>query len=304
MPKFTVHLIAALALAGVSLGECSHVSAQTQPADSRPEPITESEPLPIPGDGNSGGGNLEGTTSPSPVTNESYPTSSPTHSDNGGFVDSSHGGQYGYGPGYMPNGGTPIRHKEWYGYENQGPWQRVIRRPIYRVPVSYARYWPSSYYTGGYNPAARYAAPMPMVYQPTDTTQLGFTYQRVPQWQPRQNAIPGAPWPPNWHYTIPVRYGVYEYPNAMAAQGQYAGNVVGTPVASYPMESGVSQYPHQPTYGTPHQPQYNSQPQYHSQPAPPAVIHPPQPVPTPSVQNSATPLAPAPATLPTLPPVE
>ncbi len=196
MPKITVHLALALAMAGVSLGEAIPVNAQDSDVgevtitDSRPEPITESEPLPIPG---------EGTAEQSPAGMADYAP----------YALANYGGQ---GSPPMPGGGTPIHDKHWYGYVNQGPWMRPIRRPLYRVPVQYARYWPSSYYTGGYSPAARYAQPLPMVYQPTDTTQLGFYHQRVPQWQPRPDAIPGPPWPPAWHYAIPVRYGTYRYP--------------------------------------------------------------------------------------------
>ncbi|MCA9071855.1 MAG: hypothetical protein KDA84_23165, partial [Planctomycetaceae bacterium] len=59
MPKFSVKLVAALALAGLSLGNHSPVSAQDEAGevtitDSQPEAITESEQLPIPGDGSSG----------------------------------------------------------------------------------------------------------------------------------------------------------------------------------------------------------------------------------------------------------
>jgi hypothetical protein len=192
MPKFSVQLLAALALAGVSLGDFSSAPAQ-EPAAPTPsiinpqsEPITEAESLPIPGEPAASNG--DGS------SNDAAASEGTVWSD-----------QAGWGHPMLPAGGTPIRQsKHWYGYENEGPWLRPIRSPIYRVPVQYARYWPTSYYTGAYDPQAQYAQPMPVVYQPTDTTQLGFTYQRVPQWQPRPNAIPGAPWPPYWHYVIPV----------------------------------------------------------------------------------------------------
>ena len=201
MPKLPVKLTLALALAGVGVGDAIPLNAQDQEpgevtiTDSRPEPITESEPLPIPGEGASEEAGSQGNYSPYSLAN--YGNSAKP---------------------YMPNGGTPIQKKDWYGYQNNGPWMRPIRRPLYRVPVQYARYWPSSYYTGGYSPLAKYAQPLPMVYQPTDTTQLGFYHQRVPTWQPRPNAIPGPPWPPAWHYAIPVRYGTYRHP-----QGQRPG---------------------------------------------------------------------------------
>jgi len=190
MPKLSVQLVTALALAGLSLGNSS---APAEPpgivtiADTQPEPITEAEDLPAPGEEpGSADSETDGTETVIPY-------------------------QTAFAAPYLPAGGRPVRWDEdWYGYQNQGPWMRPIRRPIYRVPVQYARYWPTSYYTGRNNPRARYARPLPMVYQPTDTTQLGFYHQRVPQWQPRPGAIPGAPWPPNWHYTIPTRYGAYD----------------------------------------------------------------------------------------------
>jgi hypothetical protein len=223
MPKLPVKLIAALALAGVSLGDLSSAPAQSDAgealiSDSPREPITESEPLPIPGDA-SNGGMLAGL--------PGYPS---------GYGPGGYGlGGYG-GMGYpdMPPGGSPIQHGKWYGYASPGPeWNRPIRRPLYRVPVTYARYWPTSYYTGVYDPRAIYSQPLPMVYMPTDTTQLGFTHQRVPQWLPRPNAIPGPPWPPQWHHVMPVggygegglgydAYGYGGYPSAgYGATGTY-----------------------------------------------------------------------------------
>ncbi len=232
MPKLPVKLTLALALAGVGLGETIPANAQDQEpgevtiTDSRPEPITESEPLPIPGEGVSEGA---GSTMNSPYSLANY----------GGGAQP-----------YMPNGGTPIHKKDWYGYQNQGPWMRPIRRPLYRVPVQYARYWPSSYYTGGENPLAKYARPLPMVYQPTDTTQLGFYHQRVPQWQPRPNAIPGPPWPPAWHYAIPVRYGTYRYPwgNRPGLDPYADGSLYGLCPFNYPANypAGISAAPYAP----------------------------------------------------------
>lgn len=197
MPKFSIKLAAALALAGLCLGDVSPAGAQEAEAEAQPEPITEAADLPAPGEdvGSSSAGMSSGI---------AY---------NGG-----------YGGGMLPNGGAPIRRgKDWYGYTDNGPWMRPIRRPIYRVPVQYARYWPTSYYTGGYDPALRYSQPLPMVYQPTDTTQLGFYYQRVPQWQPRPGAIPGPPWPPAWHHTIPTRIGTYNGGSSWYGNGYGAG---------------------------------------------------------------------------------
>lgn len=276
MPKFSVKLVAALALAGLSLGNHSPASAQEEAGeviitDSRPEAITESEQLPIPGDG---------------ATGEAMPYSEGYSADYSGDYATGYPMMAQGGTGYrsMPGGGVPIRDKEWYGYQNNGPWMRPIRRPLYRVPVQYARYWPTPYYTGAYDPSAQYAQPLPMVYQPTDTTQLGFYYQRVPQWQPRPNAIPGPPWPPNWHYTIPTRFGYYENPGYTGG-GYVEGGIVSDPYTTYG-DDALSTTP---------QGSWDSQP--YAQPTPsteaPAVIH-PQPTPAEAEPVEKGPEAPAP----------
>jgi len=75
-------------------------------------------------------------------------------------------------------------------------WNRPMPTALQRTPVVYSRRWPQTW--AGQPGAARAAAP-PMVFQPTDTTQLGFTYHRVPQWQPNPQMLPRAPWPATWH---------------------------------------------------------------------------------------------------------
>ena len=42
-----------------------------------------------------------------------------------------------------------------------------------------------------------------MVYQPTDTTQLGFYYQHVPTWQPQPDRLPARPIPSQWNIVPP-----------------------------------------------------------------------------------------------------
>lgn len=79
-------------------------------------------------------------------------------------------------------------------------WGRPVKRPIHRVPVLYQRYWPTAWYG---DEAADFGdmhnAYHPMVYMPTDTTQLGFYYQRVPFWRPNPAMTPPIPWPGHWH---------------------------------------------------------------------------------------------------------
>jgi hypothetical protein len=62
--------------------------------------------------------------------------------------------------------------------------------------VIYQRYLPNQPYG---TPGMQYsAANQPMVYMPTDTTQLGFNYMHVPQWLPNRNNYPMAPNPIMW----------------------------------------------------------------------------------------------------------
>lgn len=62
------------------------------------------------------------------------------------------------------------------------------------VAATYQRYNPGSYgaQTAGvaWGPQQAVAANPPMIYMPTDTTQLGFYYAHVPSWQP----VPRARW--------------------------------------------------------------------------------------------------------------
>lgn len=90
-----------------------------------------------------------------------------------------------------------------------------FRRPevvhIQRNPVEYRRYWPSKWYG---EPGSTIDGPtFPMVYTPTDTTQLGYYYQRVPTWRPNPGMIPPPPRPSDWHRRevgpIGIGYGTY-----------------------------------------------------------------------------------------------
>lgn len=67
---------------------------------------------------------------------------------------------------------------------------------IERAPVEYTRYWPNQWYG---TPGMNYSQEQfPMVYMPTDTTQLGYTYQYVPRWRPNPNMLPPAPNVEEW----------------------------------------------------------------------------------------------------------
>lgn len=90
----------------------------------------------------------------------------------GGVVYDHHGGQYDAyaAPGYIP----PARY------------------PVERIPVQYLRYYPAVWYG---LPGSTLPVVAPQVHMPTDTTQLGFYYQRVPTWVPVPGMIPGPPNP-------------------------------------------------------------------------------------------------------------
>lgn len=82
-------------------------------------------------------------------------------------------------------------------YSPDHNWSRPVKHPIRRAPVEYRRYWPDKWY--GEPGSASRKAHYPTVAVPTDTTQLGYYYQRVPQWRPNPGMIPPRPWPSLWH---------------------------------------------------------------------------------------------------------
>jgi hypothetical protein len=71
--------------------------------------------------------------------------------------------------------------------------------PINRDAVIYHRYWPAKWYG---QPGWRLAPTFPMVYMPTDTTQLGVYYARVPQWLPNPAMYPRPPRPDEWNRRV------------------------------------------------------------------------------------------------------
>ena len=89
-----------------------------------------------------------------------------------------------------------------YGVANDG-WQMPGRAPVDRLQVQYLRYYPQRWYG---TPGSALPQVAPQVYMPTDTTQLGFYYQRVPTWQPVPGMLPPPPNPAMLH-----SYGVYGY---------------------------------------------------------------------------------------------
>jgi hypothetical protein len=70
---------------------------------------------------------------------------------------------------------------------------------IDRDAVIYYKYWPNKWYG---QPGWRMAPSFPMVYMPTDTTQLGVYYARVPQWLPNPRMYPRPPRPDEWNRRV------------------------------------------------------------------------------------------------------
>src|SRR5690606_14167039 len=78
---------------------------------------------------------------------------------------------------------------------------------------------------------------------PTDTTQLGYYYQRAPQWMPTPGMIPPPPWPSN--YTArEAPFGVEPTVYPMS-QLEYHHRILRSNNYGYPWPQG---YPHGPVY--------------------------------------------------------
>ncbi|WP_166825914.1 hypothetical protein [Thalassoroseus pseudoceratinae] len=196
IPLFNMTLVVVVCVwGGLPLSKASAQQSGSVPN----EPITEAQPLPS-------YGNTNGVPAPE-VLPESVLSSSPSVGET--INESSYPMT---DQGFVPVGvGDPVSVNGMHlpgnmvvpPYYN---WHRVVRRPIWRTPVVYNRYWPNHYYTGGQAWSGRGAAqPLPVVSHPTDTTQMGVYYQQVPMWQPNPRMVPPTPWPWDWHYTMPAQ---------------------------------------------------------------------------------------------------
>jgi len=76
-------------------------------------------------------------------------------------------------------------------------WAPPGKIPVERVGVAYNNFFPASWM--GQTAGRGAAQPRPQIYMPTDTTQLGYYYQQVPQWLPFPNMVPPVPHPAEWH---------------------------------------------------------------------------------------------------------
>jgi hypothetical protein len=84
--------------------------------------------------------------------------------------------------------------------------------PVASTPNTYQYYW-APQLMGVPAASVQPAAVYPMIYHPTDTTQLGFSYQHVPRWGYRPEMLPPAPtpyWPLGQHTAYGSGYGSVE----------------------------------------------------------------------------------------------
>lgn len=81
------------------------------------------------------------------------------------------------------------------GFPDAG-WAPPVNNPVNYDGAWYATYQPQAYYG---SPGGGFIANYPTVYQPNDTTQLGYSYMKVPTWQTRRDMIPPVPQPGNFH---------------------------------------------------------------------------------------------------------
>lgn len=79
-------------------------------------------------------------------------------------------------------------------------WNPPARLPVNRDGIWYRNYWPQAWYG---NAGGNFIANSPMVYRPTDTSQLGYSYAKVPTWRAK-NMIPPTPCPSHFHARVCV----------------------------------------------------------------------------------------------------
>ena len=128
-------------------------------------------------------------------------------------------------------------------------WNAPTKVPVVRNGVTYYRYYPENWYGTGTANGAQYRA-YPVAANPTDTTQLGYTYQQVPYWQPKPSRLPPPPVPSQWHVREAHRsyYGQYQsYYTPIHYHQPAAGTYIVQPLHSaqpYPVQQiPAQQYP-------------------------------------------------------------
>jgi hypothetical protein len=84
------------------------------------------------------------------------------------------------------------------GFPDAG-WNPPAHQPVNYDGAWYGSYLPQNAYG---TPGGGFIANYPSVYQPTDTTQLGYYYSKVPTWQTRSDMIPPIPHPGSFHARV------------------------------------------------------------------------------------------------------
>ena len=121
--------------------------------------------------------------------------------------------------------------------------------PPAHMPVNYDGAWYGTYlpqHAYG-TPGGGFIANYPTVYQPTDTTQLGYYYNKVPTWQSRSDMIPPVPYPGNFHARVCPQGGA----GCHAFHGATYGPVTYGPASSC-QNCNNGQYSAAPQHTSPH----------------------------------------------------
>lgn len=183
----------------------------------------------------------------SPIQQVNF-NSCPNGDCNGGY-----GGGSGWGWGWGNRGGGYCSTCNGGGLFGQGcrhglaMGQAWVRPPatwgLARSPNVYNYYW-NAQLTGTPPGVVQAGVQYPMVYQPTDTAQMGFYYQSVPRWQYRPNMLPPAP-APYWPLGMNKAYGA-GYGGGCPGGNCWAGSTVdstnvvpnnGSPVNPAPVQN-------------------------------------------------------------------
>jgi len=139
--------------------------------------------------------------------------------------------------GRMAGAGCPAAQKACWccntkAFPDSG-WAPPAHVPVTRSGGNYSSDWPGPW-SG--NPGGNAYPYHPMVYQPTDTTQLGYSYARVPTWQPNPGMIPPVPNPSMFHH----RYCPAD-PQASCFPGHHGGVIYGDAMHGEVIYEGMPQ---------------------------------------------------------------
>jgi len=103
-------------------------------------------------------------------------------------------------PGVVPTmSGSEVLEDTGYARISRRDWTPPTSTFLRRSPLVYSRMYPGKFYGQHGPPASGPVRRYPIIAMPTDTSQLGFYYRHVPQWQPRADMLPPIPRPSRWH---------------------------------------------------------------------------------------------------------